>query len=84
MENGVALLDWRSKSLNLSPIENLWVDIVLDVNRNVKQYDNTDDLQIAIQKAWKSVTEEPCKGLVHSKKKRCIEVIEMKGRKTHY
>lgn len=83
-EHGVAVLDWPSKSPDLNVIENLWGDLVLEVYKNFKEYNNELELLGAVKKAWKNVTIERCEKLVDSMKNRCISVIEGKGKMTKY
>lgn len=83
-EQGVPVLDWPAVHPIRNPIENLWALLACRVNPNGHQYANVGDLIAAILEAWKSIDQATLNRLLDSMPRRCIEVIEKKGGKTHY
>ncbi|OWZ20703.1 Transposase [Phytophthora megakarya] len=83
-EQGVTVLDWRARSPDLNPIENVWAILARKVYSNGKRYSSVAELTEAVQKAWKSVTVEELHKLLESMPARCFEVARRDGNKTHY
>uniref|UniRef100_H3G944 Tc1-like transposase DDE domain-containing protein n=1 Tax=Phytophthora ramorum TaxID=164328 RepID=H3G944_PHYRM len=83
-EQGVNVLDWPARSPDLNPIENLWALLDRKVYPNGRQHANVGDLTAAILAAWKNIDQATLTTLIDSMPRRCIEVIEKKGGKTHY
>lgn len=83
-EQGVNVLDWPVRSPDLNPIENLWALLARKVYPNGRQYANVGDLAAAILAACKNIDQATLTTLIDSMPRRCIEVIEKKGGKTHY
>jgi len=83
-EQKIKLLDWPAHSPDLNPIENLWAMMARIVYLNGRQYANVAELTTAILAAWDSIEQGTLRKLIESMPRRCIEVIEKKGDKTHY
>lgn len=83
-EQALAVLDWPARSPDLNSIENLWSILAQKVYSNGKQYRNVSALTVAILAAWSKIDTSTLVHLVVSMPKRCIEVIELNGKKTHY
>ena len=80
--NGVTCLDFPSYSPDLNPIENLWATLAREVEK--KQCDSIEELQDAIEEAWKTVDQEHMRKLAASMPQRCAAVIAANGWHTQY
>ena len=80
--NGVTCLDFPSYSPDLNPIENLWATLAREVEK--KQCDSIEELQDAIEEAWKTVDQEHMRKLAASMPQRCAAVIAANGWHTKY
>ena len=80
--NGVTCLDFPSYSPDLNPIENLWATLAREVEKN--QCDSIEELQDAIEEAWKTVDQEHMRKLAASMPQRCAAVIAANGWHTKY
>ncbi|OWZ03690.1 Transposase, partial [Phytophthora megakarya] len=84
-EQDITVMKWPARSPDLNPIENLWAILSRIVYDNgKKQYTSVFDLRVAALQAWDLVDQEVLEKLVDSMPKRLVEVLEMKGGKTHY
>ncbi|KAG2823550.1 hypothetical protein PC111_g10172 [Phytophthora cactorum] len=83
-EEGIKLLDWPARSLDLNSIENFWAMMARIVYHNGKQCDSVAEMRAAVIAAWEALDASYLGKLVDSMPKRCIEVIEKQGNKTHY
>uniref|UniRef100_H3G5W4 Tc1-like transposase DDE domain-containing protein n=1 Tax=Phytophthora ramorum TaxID=164328 RepID=H3G5W4_PHYRM len=83
-EQDIRLLDWPSKSPDLNPIENLWSIMSRRVYANGRQFDSVPQLKAALFAAWESIPHALLMSLIESMPRRCIEVLDKKGNKTHY
>ncbi|KAE9098573.1 hypothetical protein PF010_g15505 [Phytophthora fragariae] len=83
-EEDIKVLDWPSKSSDLNPIENLWSIMSRRVYPNGKQYDSMPQLKAALFEAWNSIPTAMLVSLIESMPRRCVEVLDKKGNKTHY
>ena len=79
---GVSCLDFPSYSPDLNPIENLWATLAREVEK--KQCDSIEEMQDAIEEAWKQVNLEHLRKLVASMPERCAAVIAAEGWHTKY
>ena len=79
---GVSCLDFPSYSPDLNPIENLWATLAREVEK--KQCDSIEELQDAIEEAWKTVDQEHMRNLAASMPQRCAAVIAANGWHTKY
>lgn len=80
----IDVMEWPAYSPDLNPVENYWGYIVRSVYQNFKQYNSVDELKVAIKKSVYECPLEKITNMVMSMPKRLMEVIEMKGGKTHY
>ena len=78
------MLDWPSKSPDLSPIENLWSIVSRQVYANGTQFEGVSELKDELTATWNSIPNAALVSLVRSMSRRCIEVVEKKGNQTHY
>ena len=80
----IEVIGWPSRSPDLNPIENLWDYLVRKVYKDFRQYDDAEILTEAIALAWDTIDTTYLKKLVSSIPRRCTEVIEKGGGRTHY
>ena len=66
----------NSLSPHLNPIENLWSILFRAVYANETQYNNINDLKIAIKKGWANIPIEILRTLAKAMKSRVFEVIK--------
>ncbi|POM72289.1 Putative retroelement [Phytophthora palmivora] len=83
-EQDVKVLDWPSKSPDLNPIENLWSIMSRRVYSNGKQFESVLQLKTALYEAWGAIPIVLLVSLIESMPRRCIEVVDRKGNRTHY
>jgi DDE superfamily endonuclease len=75
-------IDFPPYSPDLNPIENLWAYLVARVDKYNAKTD--EELKQAILKEWAKIPKDFLINLAHSMPKRCQEVIDHQGHKTHY
>ena len=78
------MLEWPSRSPDLNPIDKLWGYLVRKVYKDFRKYDDVESLTEAIGLAWDTIDTPYLKRLVLSMPRRCTEVIEKGGGRTHY
>jgi hypothetical protein len=72
---------WPAKSPDLNPIENMWSIMSRKVYDGGKQYNSTQELTVAIHRAWNEIPQATVQKLIDSMYRRCGKVIETKGLK---
>ena len=84
-ETGINLLNWPPKGPDMSPIENVWAEMVR-VLREEPTARNVDELWIQIQDAWRSLCrrQEYWQNLLNSMPNRMAAVITSRGYFTRY
>ena len=83
-DNFITVLDWPAYSPDLNPIENLWGILVRKVYANQSQFEDSKSLVDCIVAAWNNLSTETLESLVNSMQKRCVEVVQAKGKKIDY
>ncbi|POM64302.1 transposable element tc3 Transposase [Phytophthora palmivora] len=86
-EQGVQVLEWTPRSPDLNPIENLWSILTRRVYQNGRQFNSVAEHSVAIvaiEAAWEGIESKILRALIDSMPRRCQEVIEKNGNKTHY
>ena len=63
--NSLKLLDWRTKSPNLNPTDNLWKVLAREVYKKWTQYSNKDELA-SIDRECKNISKQILIGLAES------------------
>lgn len=81
-QNKVPVMEWPSQSPDLNPIEHLWG--ILKNKIGAFKAKNKHALWDKVQATWYSISPDICANLVGSMKRRCQEVIKMKGASTKY
>ncbi len=82
LEKHIKVLEWPSKSPDLNPIENLWRELKVRVDK--RQPRNRNDLERFCKEEWDKIPPEMCANLVANYKKRLTSVIANKGFATTY
>ena len=77
------MLNWQS-SPDLKHIEKLWSIISRRVYANGRQFDSVQALTESLINEWETISNEILMSQVDFMPRRCIDVIESKGNKTHY
>ncbi|KAF0726182.1 hypothetical protein Ae201684P_020310 [Aphanomyces euteiches] len=83
-EMDVRLFPHPALSPDLNPIENLWAILARSVYYKGKKYRSTDELELAITKAWVKIPIETLQTLVKSMPRRCFGVARANGGFTKY
>lgn len=84
VQHGVRVITWPARSPDLNPIENVWGHMVNQVYANGRCYSNKEELKEAISRAWDDLPSAYLARLIASMNKRCVAVLNLKGRSTPY
>ena len=77
-------MDCSARNPDLNPIENISGYYVTKIYNDFRQFDDLESVSKTIAFAWDSISIELLKKLVRSMPKRCSEVVENQGKRTHY
>lgn len=80
----VKTLPWPARSPDLSPIENVWVEVKRRVYGVGQETPNLLQLEQKVIKAWKEIPQEEIRSLYTSMPKRIVECLRAKGGSTSY
>ncbi|POM74431.1 transposable element tc3 Transposase [Phytophthora palmivora] len=72
------------RSSDHNPIDNLWSILTRRVYQNGCQFNSVAELRVAIEAACEGIDSKILRSLIDSMPRRCQEVIEKNGNKTHY
>lgn len=78
------VLPWPSKSPDISPIENIWVNLSRMFYGHGKQYGEVQALEEAIIDSWDRITPSIVQKHLLSMSKRCLVVVKADGSKIFY
>ena len=78
------VLAWPSQSPDLNPIENIWFQVKMAMQRYEKSCTSVKDLWERFQQEWDKITKERCLALYESMPRRIEAVIKAKGGSTKY
>ena len=81
-EVGIQSMIWPSRSPDLNPIEHVWDMLGRRVRRHIP--DTIQNLRAAVQEEWALIPQEDIAKLIQSMPDRIREVLEVRGRNTHY
>jgi hypothetical protein len=81
--HNVNVLQWPSRSPDLSPIEHLWDHLGRQV-RERHDVNNVHDLQRALQAEWVRIPLQVIRKLICSMRRRCLAVLVANGGHTRY
>ena len=81
-EKEIDLLEWPSQSPDLNPIENLWRELKLRIQKRDPR--NLDQLKEICKEEWAKIAISICNNLVKKYSKRLEEVLAAKGHITKY
>jgi len=82
--NFIDLLDWPAYSPDLNPIENLWGILARKVYEDQRQFQNKESLTACILDTWDAIEVSTLSALVDSMRRRCVKVIQSRGKKINY
>lgn len=78
----ITVLPWPSMSPDLNPIENLWQELKVRINRRSPK--NLQELERVTIEEWKKIPEKTCSNLIKNFRKRLQQVIKMRGHAIDY
>ncbi len=81
---GIDLMEWPSKSPDLSPIENVWDHLGQAVAERVTENSTLDDLERFLKEEWRAMDQDYLRDLIWTMRDRCEECIAAQGGSTHY
>ncbi|KAG2469811.1 TCB1 transposase, partial [Polypterus senegalus] len=81
-DNSLNVLEWPSQSPDLNPIEHLWRDLKMAVQRRFPS--NLIELERCCKEEWAKLAKDRCAKLVASYSKRFESVIATKGASTKF
>lgn len=79
-DKNITLLDHPARSPDLNPMENLWGIMARQVYEGGRQYNTTNELEVACRNAWRSIRISVLESLVKSMPNRVFQVILNKGK----
>ncbi|DAZ98855.1 TPA: hypothetical protein N0F65_002580 [Lagenidium giganteum] len=80
-DENISTMSWTAKSPDLSPIENLWADLVLSVYANGRQFETVEELRAQVLLSWAQVKLERLQSLVDDMPTRMALVLRSAGAK---
>lgn len=83
-QNNVDMLDWPSKSPDLSPIEHVWDELGRRVRMRRPQPQNLLQLATALEEEWNNIPGHVIQRYVSSMRRRCVAVLNAGGGHTRY
>lgn len=84
-EHSISSLPWPAQSPDLNPIENVWQQLKMAVEKRTPQVRNKEELTIALQEEWSVLQQKnSVANLIKSMPKRVQEVIKADGLPTKY
>ena len=78
------VLDWPAQSPNLNPIEHVWHQLILRLNKYPTRATTISELEERIERGWYKFTKEGCLKYIDSLPRRINAVIRSRGGPTRY
>jgi len=76
--------NWPAKSPDMNIMENIWSILARQVYAGGRQYDQTNELVNAIEKAWKTIDQATIQGLYKGLQRRMMALYDARGKSTRY
>ena len=76
---GVEVLDWPSRSLDLNPIEHIWDELGRRVRQQVIPSQTLGDLGCALVEQWRRLPQTVFTNVLRSMRRRCVAVRDARG-----
>lgn len=83
-ENNIITTEWPAQSPDINIIENLWLRIKRELERNAQVISTRQELFDSIQRVWENTPVDYIRDLYATIPARLREVIRMKGNMTKY
>jgi transposase len=90
-DHGIPLLDWPPYSLDLNPIEHVWVWLKRYINEHYPELKNMGNCDAdykalceAIEQAWNALDQDKIDDLIRSMSRRTLAVWKAKGWHSKY
>lgn len=83
-ENGIERMNWPARSPDMNVIEHVWSRMKLKLNQREQEFQNLEELAIAVRDEWEAVPQEFIRNLVDSMPRRIAEVLRVRGGPTRY
>ena len=76
--------EWPAQSLDVNPIENVWVKLKRDIELKAVNIHTPNDLLAAVRHSWENIQPAYVQDLYATIPARLKEVVRMKGNLTKY
>lgn len=83
-ENNITRMIWPARSPDMNPIEHVWSNLKLRLNREGNEFQNLQELVEAILREWEAIPQNLIPGLVDSMPERVRGVIQNRGGVTRF
>ena len=83
-DNGIQVLAWPAQSLDINPIEHLWVHLKRALQKYPSSLKGVHELWERLVEEWNGIPVEACQKLIKSMPRRIQAVIREKGDHTDY
>ena len=83
-DSKVDVMNQLASTPSLSPIENLWGELMQQVYAEYKQYEDVESLKNAVAARWDRIDAKTCKNPVKFIQIRSLKVVEKPGGRTSY
>ena len=84
VQQGIARMDWPSKSPDLNPIEHVWALMKHNLSQRLMPHHTIADLRLMVLDEWNNLTMQFINKLVRSMNKRARQVVQFRGSYTDY
>jgi hypothetical protein len=84
VEHKIRTLDWPAQSPDMNPIEHVWKQLKLAINKRRERPKSLGDLETAIKEEWARLGSDLARSLVESMPKRVAALGQARGGHTKY